>query len=296
MAAKIQLPGASALVTGAGSGIGRATALTLARAGARVLAVDLDESSAQDTAAACEAAGTEADAYQCDVADWSSVAALADRVHADRGSLGVLVNNAGVGMSGPFTDMSAGDWEWVRSINLDGVLNGCRAFVPAMLGAGQGHVVNLSSVLGYVPSAVAPAYCTTKAAVLMFTRSVRADWGRRGVGASAICPGLINTPIIQRTRFAGPATEAEEEEARKAAQRGFSHGHSPDLVARAILDAIRRDRAVVPVGAEASAAWLLSRLLPAGVTSRLGGPVPAALERALERRRGQRRLRASGSG
>ena len=182
----------------------------------------------------------------------------------DRGPLGVLVNNAGVGMSGPFTDMSAGDWEWIRSINLDGVLNGCRAFVPTMLDAGRGHVVNLSSVLGYLPSAMTPAYCTTKAAVLMFTLFGPGRLGparRRRLGYLPRVDQHADHPADPIRWRRGHRRRGRG--ARSEAQRGFSRGHSPDLVARAVLDAIRRDRAVVPVGAEASAAWWLTRL-PAG--------------------------------
>src|SRR3546814_218201 len=191
MASRIELRGAAALVTGAGSGIGRATALALARAGAKVLAVDRDEVTVETTVVSCLDHGVEAAAYVCDVADRAAMADLAERVEREHGALGVLVNNAGVGMSGGFGDMSLDDWEWIRSINLDGVLNGCHAFGPAMIAAGRGQIVNMSSGLGYLPRASEVAYCTTKAAVLMFSRSLRADWAQHGVGVSAVCPGEI---------------------------------------------------------------------------------------------------------
>src|SRR6266852_2732497 len=173
MGSRIDLNGATALVTGAGSGIGRATALSLALRGARVLAVDIDEAGAKTTASACADHGAASAAYQCDVADRAGMFELASRVATEHGVLDVLVNNAGVGMSGRFLDMGPDDWEWIRSINLDGVINGCRAFVPAMLARGEGHVVNVSSGLAYLPSAMTPAYSTTKAAVLTFSRAVR---------------------------------------------------------------------------------------------------------------------------
>src|SRR5687767_6625576 len=160
-----RIRGALALVTGAGSGIGRATAIALAKRGARVLCVDINEQGAEKTAAECAEAGArEVAAYAVDVADADAMAALAQRVERDHGVLDVLVNNAGVGMTGPFNDMSLDDWNWIRSINLDGVVHGCRLFGPAMVARGRGHVVNVSSGLAYTPRATEAAYVATKAA------------------------------------------------------------------------------------------------------------------------------------
>ena len=274
MGAKIELRGATALVTGAGSGIGRATSVALARAGANVLCVDLDESTAKTTAHACRDHGADAVAYTCDVADRAAVADLADQVGREHGALGVLVNNAGVGMSGGFADMTLDDWAWIRSINLDGVVNGCHAFGPAMLAEGRGHIVNMSSGLAYVMHSTEVAYCTTKAAVLAFSRCLRADWKLQGVGVSAVCPGVINTPILESTRFIG---QMGTKQARDLAQRGFNRGHSPDVVAEAVLTAVRRDRAVVPAGAEARLGWHLAKVTPLAVADLLARPVPAWL-------------------
>ena len=260
MSNRIPIEGATALVTGAGSGIGAATALALAARGATVLCADLDAASAEKAAAACEEAGApRAAAHAVDVADRAAMDDLAARVHAEHGAVGILVNNAGVGMSGRFTDMSAEDWAWIRGVNLDGVVHGCAAFGPAMLDAGRGQVVNLSSGLGYTPSSTEPAYVTTKAAVLALSRSLRADWAGHGVGVTAVCPGVINTPIIDHTRFLGDQADPK---VRKRTTRLFRRGHKPELVADAIVKAVERDRPVVPVGFEAWAGWWLHRYLP----------------------------------
>jgi 2-hydroxycyclohexanecarboxyl-CoA dehydrogenase len=251
------LDGALSLVTGAGSGIGRAIAIELARKGARVLAVDLHADTAEKTAASCDEVGPEAQGMACDVADLDAVQALAARVHAEHGPLDVLVNNAGVGMSSRLTDMSVDDWRWIRSINLDGVVHGCHTFGPAMLERGHGHVVNISSALGYTMSATEPAYLTTKAAVLALSQCLRADWAASGVGVTAICPGVINTPILDGTRFLGGQTETIER-----TRKVFRRGHPPELVARDVVVAIRKDKAVVPVGWEAKVGWWAHRLLP----------------------------------
>jgi 2-hydroxycyclohexanecarboxyl-CoA dehydrogenase len=245
-----------AVVTGAGSGIGRATALAFADRGARVVCADIDLAAAEKTAAECEERGAaSASAHQVDVSDRAAVEALA----AELGAVDVLVNNAGVGMSGRFNDMTQRDWEWIRGVNLDGVVNGCAAFAPAMVAAGRGHVVNVSSGLGYIPTATEPGYVTTKAAVLALSQCLRADWAKDGVGVSAICPGIINTPIIDSTRFLGDAGSPER---RARTTKVFRRGHKPEQVAAAIVDAVARNRAVVPVGFEAKAGWWMHRLAP----------------------------------
>src|SRR3546814_223265 len=127
-------------------------------------------------------------------------------------------------MSGRLADMSLDDWEWIRSINLDGVVHGCRLFGAPMAERGRGHVVNVASGLAYLPRSTEIAYCTTKAAVLMFSRSLRADWRTCGVGVSAVCPGFVNTPILSRGRFVGRMWSPETME---LAERGFGFGHPP---------------------------------------------------------------------
>jgi 2-hydroxycyclohexanecarboxyl-CoA dehydrogenase len=255
---RVAIEGAVAVVTGAGRGIGRATALALGGRGATVVCADIDRGAAEKVAAQCREVGATAEPFFVDVADRTAVVVLADQVERDIGPVAVLVNNAGVGMSGPFTDMSAEDWDWVRSINLDGVVSGCAAFGPPMLRRGRGHVVNLSSGLGYTPSARESGYASTKAAVLALSQCLRADWARGGVGVSAVCPGLINTPIVEHARYLG-----EDGQARRArAMRIFRRGHSPEVAAAAIIGAIDRDRAVVTVGAEARIGWYLHRLAP----------------------------------
>jgi NAD(P)-dependent dehydrogenase (short-subunit alcohol dehydrogenase family) len=255
----IDLDGALVLVTGAGSGIGAATARAFAARGSTVLAVDIDEVSAKQTAEACRAIGGAGAAYGCDVADPDAVADLAAGVHADRGPLDVLVNNAGVGLSGELVGMGVADWQWVRSINLDGPVHCLRAFGPAMIERRRGHVVNVSSALAFVPRATEPAYVATKAGLVALSRSVRADWRRSGVGVSVVCPGVTDTAIIDHARFVG-RRDAPTVRARAAGL--FRRGHPPAKVAAAIVDAVDRDRSVAFVGWEAWVAWLLNRAAP----------------------------------
>jgi 2-hydroxycyclohexanecarboxyl-CoA dehydrogenase len=263
---RVRIEGARAVVTGAGSGIGRATALRLAKEGAQVVCVDIDGDSAQATADGC----TRGTAQVCDVADAEAVAALAERIETGEGPVDLLVNNAGVGVAGPFLDSSLEDWRWLRSINLDGVVHGCRAFGARMVARGHGHVVNVASGAAYTPNRDLAGYCATKAGVMALSQSLRADWAGHGVGVSVICPGVIDTPIARNSRMVGPMAGR-----RNRAERALSMGHSPDLVAKAIVRAVRRDSDVVPVGFESTLAYRLLRFAPApvqGLVARAGVP------------------------
>ena len=253
-------PGALAVVTGAGSGIGRATAVALASRGMHIVALDVEGSSA-----AAVASATGGEAHTVDVSDGQAVEGTARSVIGEHGPPDVLVNNAGVGMTGRFLDTSDDDWRWILGTNLGGVVHGCRAFGPAMVARGHGHVVNVSSGLAFTPRATEPAYVTTKAAVLALSRCLRADWARHGVGVSVVCPGVIDTGITARTRYRGERATAESV---ARIRRMFARGHPPEEVATAIVDAVAQDRPVVPVGLEARVGWFLNGLLPARVVDR----------------------------
>jgi NAD(P)-dependent dehydrogenase (short-subunit alcohol dehydrogenase family) len=264
---RIDLDGAVVLITGAGAGIGAATARAFADRGGLVVAVDIDEVAAKQTAEACRAIGSqEAIAYGCDVASPEAVTDLAAVVHAEHGPLDVLVNNAGVGLTGELLGMTLADWHWARGVNLDGAVHCLRAFGPAMIERLRGHVVNVSSALAYVPRATEPAYVATKSGLIALSRSVRADWGRSGVGVSVVCPGVTDTAIADHTRFVG---RQDDPRVRARTTRLFRHGHPPGKVAAAIIDAVDRDRAVVFVGWEARAAWILQRAAPVRLQQRL---------------------------
>ncbi|WP_406253557.1 SDR family oxidoreductase [Streptomyces atratus] len=252
------------LVTGAAGGIGRATAFAFAEAGARVVAVDRDAEGAARTAEMARLIGAPAAWGEAvDVSDEQAMEKLAEKVAAEYGIVDVLVNNAGIGLSGSFLDTTSEDWKNVLDVNLWGVIHGCRIFGRQMAERGQGgHIVNTASAAAYQPSRALPAYSTSKAAVLMLSECLRAELAERSIGVSAICPGIVNTNITATTRFAG-ADAAEEERLRKRTSRLYGlRNYPPERVADAILKAVVRNQAVVPVTPEARGARLLSRFSP----------------------------------
>ncbi|RSN17523.1 short chain dehydrogenase [Streptomyces sp. WAC 01325] len=252
------------LVTGAGSGIGRATAYAFAEAGARVVAVDRDAESAGRTAEMSRLIGApEAWSETVDVSDEQAMEKLAARVAAEYGVVDVLVNNAGIGLSGSFFDTTPEDWKKVLDVNLWGVIHGCRLFGKQMAERGQGgHIVNTASAAAFQPSKALPAYSTSKAAVLMLSECLRAELAGQGIGVTAICPGLVNTNITSTAHFAGVDAEEEKRRQKRSARLYGLRNYPPEKVADAILRAVVRGEAVVPVTPEARGAYLMSRFTP----------------------------------
>ena len=204
-----RLEGRTALVTGAGSGIGRATALLLAREGAHVVATDIDAGAAAETAAG--AAGSMAALAHdvTDAGDWERAVAAAG------GGLSVLVNNAGIAPKATIEQETPEGWRRVHEVCLDSVYLGCHAALPAMAAGGGGSIVNISSVAALRGVAVYAAYCSAKAGVHMLTKAVALHCGRRGykIRANSVHPGPIDTPILDpdRERFGQRAIDARAE-------------------------------------------------------------------------------------
>lgn len=256
--------GSLVLVTGAASGIGRATAFAFAESGARVVAVDRDAEGAARTAEMARLIGSpDAWGEAVDVSDEQAMEKLAEKVAAEYGTVDVLVNNAGIGLSGSFLDTTSEDWKQVLDVNLWGVIHGCRLFGRQMADRGQGgHIVNTASAAAYQPSKALPAYSTSKAAVLMLSECLRAELAGQDIGVSAICPGLVNTNITSTARFTGVSADEEKRRQKKSARLYGLRNYPPEKVADAILAAVVHNRAVVPVTPEARGARFMSRFAP----------------------------------
>jgi len=261
--------GRIAAITGAGSGIGRALAKELAGRGAHLALSDIDEVGLAETVAQCEGFPVKVTSQRLDVADRVAVHAWADQVVADHGKVNLIVNNAGVALGATVDGMSYDDFEWLMNINFWGVVHGTKAFLPHLMTAGEGHIVNLSSVFGLVSIPSQSAYNAAKFGVRGFTDSLRMelDMANSGVSCTTVHPGGIKTNIARNARmhesvmsFAGSADEARD---------GFDKVAmtTPEKAARQILAAVEHDRRRALIGPDAKLFDLVSRL-PAGVYQR----------------------------
>jgi short-subunit dehydrogenase/pimeloyl-ACP methyl ester carboxylesterase len=262
-----EVGGKLALVTGAGAGIGRATAVELARRGARkVVIVDRDLAAANDSADAVCAACAEAAVYRVDVSDESAMNDLAAQVLREHGVVDILVNNAGIGMAGRFLETSSANWEDILGVNVRGVISGSRAFAEQMVERGQGGtIINVASAAAFIPSKSMVAYGTTKAAVLAFSESLRADLADEGISVTAVCPGFVNTNIAKSTVYAGMTAEQQERAREKADAAYRRRNYTPEAVAKAIVGAVKTAPAVLPIAAESRIGYALRRISPSAL-------------------------------
>lgn len=251
------------VVTGAGSGFGRETALLFAEQGADVVAVDINLEAAERSAELARLLGAQAWAKKVDVGNAAQMEALASWVGQELGAADIVVNNAGIAVSGSFLDTSVSDWKHVLDVNLWGVIHGSRLFGQQMVAAGKrGHIVNVASAAAFSPSRSLAAYATTKAAVKMLSDCIRGELAEKHVRVSTICPGFSATGITQSAKFVGLSKQEQAQRRDKVTRLYKRRNLKPETIAKAILDAVEHDTPEVPVGAEAHGMRLISRFLP----------------------------------
>jgi short-subunit dehydrogenase len=256
-----------AVVTGAGSGIGRATCLALAHEGCRLAVVDRNAEAADETAALIRRMGRQATVHLVDVTDREQIGSLPDEVVGAHGAVHILVNNAGVTSAGEFEAESVDDLRWIVDINMWGVVHGCRAFLPTLRAADEAHIVNMSSMVGLLGLPHNVSYSLTKGAVRAFTEALRGELITTSIGVTTVFPGAIRTNITDSAR----GTQAD-----RLGEMGRSRlapvvMRPPSSVARKIVSAIRHDRARVVVGPDAHLVSLITRIAPgrSGLVGRL---------------------------
>lgn len=189
-----------AVITGAGSGLGRELAVQLARRGARILIADIHVPRAEETAALVKAAGGEAFAFACDVTRPEALEAAAVEAEQRFGGTDLLVNNAGVAGAGLVGEMPLADWEWLVRINVFGALHGCHAFVPRMRTQGSGWILNVSSCAAFAVLPEMGAYNLSKAAVVALTETLYAEFGGTALQITALCPTFFQTNLMESFR------------------------------------------------------------------------------------------------
>ena len=247
------------LVTGAGSGIGLETALAFARAGARLVITDVNEAALAAARAAVTALGAECLARRCDVSDEQDMGALAEHVNERAGVPHILVNNAGIGYFGLFLDTPTVAWRRVIEVNVMGVVNGIRAFLPAMRAAGgERWVVNVASAAGFAPAPSMSAYAASKHAVVGLSEVLAMELEGSGVRVLMLCPGVINTPIVAGNAQMTP--EFPQAQVQRLQAYYMAKGCAPREVAEAMLGALGRGDIVVFAGPLARMSSVLMRI------------------------------------
>lgn len=262
--------GRVAAVTGAASGIGRALALELAARGAHLALSDIDEAGLAETEGHCAGTGVKVTTRRVDTADAAEVGSWADEVVAEHGRVNLVVNNAGVAMVAPVRSMSLEDLRWLVDVDFWGVVHGTKAFLPHLEAAGEGHIVNMSSVFGLVSMPSQSAYNAAKFAVRGFTDALRMelDIERSPVSCTTVLPGGVRTNIARRARI-DPSARAVGARVEDLGRRfDLVARTSPEAAARRILAAVLANRARVLVGSDARFLDLVSRL-PAGLYRRV---------------------------
>ncbi len=228
-----QLDGKATLITGAASGIGAAIAATFGRAGAIVYLADRDLAGAQAQAAALAKSGVSAHAVQLDVTSEADCEAAAAQIAQAHGALDVLVNNAGVGSVGTLLETSGEDLDRLYAVNVRGIFNVIKAFLPAMVERKRGNVLNLASIGGVVGIRDRLAYCTTKFAVVGLTKSMALDHAKDRIRVNCICPGRVETPFVSARLKEYPDPEAAYRE--MASTQLFERMIRPEEIAAAAL-------------------------------------------------------------
>lgn len=246
----------SAVVTGAGSGIGRAFALEIAARGGRVICADINPDTAAETVRKVQAKGGSALALQVDVASIDQVEQLA--AEAERwlgGPVSLVVNNAGVGVGGkPVGEIPLADWQWAMGINLWGVVHGCHVFAPKLRAMGHGGIINVCSTASFAAAPGMSPYNVSKAAALALSETLAAEMAGTGVKVTALCPTWVKTNIVQGGRIATNASGL--------AGQLINRGMAPARVVRETLDALDSGRLYVLPQLDARLIWRFKRLMP----------------------------------
>jgi len=260
MAKRMRLEGRTAVITGAGGGIGRAIAVSLARRRCHLALADIDEAGMAGTADLARGYGVRATCHRLDVADRAAVADLPARVAAEHPGIDVLVNNAGVAVGGTFEQVGEDDFEWLFEINFWGVVRMTRAFLPALRASDDARVVNLSSVFGLVAPPGQAAYAASKFAVRGFSEALRHELEGSGVGVTVVHPGGVATSIAEKARV--PADVSAEEVARHREQFRRLLRLPAEVAGEAIVRGVERRKARVLVGPDAKVVSAIARALP----------------------------------
>lgn len=256
---QVEIRGASAIVTGGASGIGRSLALALVREGAVVTITDINEEKLTNVLSELNAVHAGNSAHKVDHTSEAANTEFLRMYTAEKGAPGILCLNVGVGLGAPIEKMTFDDWRWIIDRNLWANIYMAQLFIPEMIKAKKpGHVLMTSSVAGLVPAPAMSAYCMTKYAMTGFAESLRLELHKHDIGVSALCPGIVNTNIINAGRMKTMESSAQQGIADFYAKRGVS----PDRIAKDAVKAIRNNIAIMPSAEDAQLMYLTKKLAP----------------------------------
>jgi NAD(P)-dependent dehydrogenase (short-subunit alcohol dehydrogenase family) len=250
-----------AIVTGAGSGIGRAIALELASSGARLAVTDCIQARIDQVVDELKSKGAEARGYLVDHSKLPQVQDFAEKFFSDWTHVDVLCLNAGVGIGGRVEEYKIEDWEWIISINLWGAIYMVHLFVPAMIEQGHGKILITASAAGLIAIPGMAPYCTTKFAMVGLAESLRCELAKHNIQVSALCPGIINTNIVRDSRIY-LRNEQGQGQKQKFVEFYARSGTSPEKVAKDAVKALLKDIGIMPSPLHAWPPWLFRRLSP----------------------------------
>ena len=256
------LHGKAVVITGAGSGIGRALALECARRGARLLLADIDATGLAETCTQARAAGADVASHQVDTGSEASITALAAASQGLFGAADILINNAGVGLVAPVAKLDSGDAHWLMNINFWGVVHGCRTFLPQMRSQPQAVIVNISSIFAMISVPTQSIYNASKAAVRAFSDALREELRDTPIRVLCVHPGGIRTNIVNNARVSDTAMLGMSVETMRANFLQKMAPTSAEEAALAIVRAIESGRTRLLIGTDARIADLLFRLCP----------------------------------
>lgn len=260
------LKGKVAAITGAGSGIGQALAIELAGLGCELALSDKNETGLKETEQQVRSVGVKCTTAVLDVADRDAVYGWADKVVADHGRVNLIFNNAGVALSETVETMSYENFEWLMNINFWGVVHGTKAFLPYLKQAGEGHVINVSSVFGMIGVPTQSAYNAAKFAVRGFTESLREEMAIEGANVNVSCvhPGGIKTNIVRSSRIGEVGKAGTKDRAKASKMFDKAARTTPQEAAKVIIEGVQKNRPRILIGTDAKVIDTVQRLLPTG--------------------------------
>ena len=252
--------GATAIVTGGASGIGRALAEELARRGCEVVLADLQIELAEEVASEIRVSGGKAKAVKIDVTDFPAMEQLVQETVKRTGRLDYIFNNAGIVIGGHVNQYGIEDWNQIVDVNLRGVINGIQASYKIMMAQGFGHIVNTASMAGLMPGPGNVAYTTTKHAVVGLSKSLRAEAAQMGVRVSVLCPGVIRTPILGGGKYGKMLIDIPPEQLRRIWER--FKPMSPNIFAKKVPNSVAKNKAIIIAPSWWKLFWWIDRLSP----------------------------------